>query len=78
MGNEFGAKTVYTALILGPMIDFLGTVIPIKESIFAVHVAGQTIANPLVRFVVFRCCFECIAKHIVQYKCLYWRTGYYG
>lgn len=46
IGNEFGAKTVYTALILGPMIDFLGTVIPIKESIFAVHVAGQTIANP--------------------------------
>lgn len=24
IGNEFGAKTVYTALILGPMIDFLG------------------------------------------------------
>lgn len=46
IGNEFGAKTVYTALILGPMIDFIGSIFPMSESIFAVHVAGQTIANP--------------------------------
>lgn len=46
IGNEFGAKTVYTALILGPMIDFLGTIIPIKESVFTTYVAGQAIANP--------------------------------
>nr|WP_148295506.1 YitT family protein [Prevotella dentasini] len=46
IGNEFGAKTVYTALILGPMIDFLGSLFPMEESIFAVHVAGQVIANP--------------------------------
>lgn len=38
IGNEFGAKTVYTALILGPMIDFLGAVCPIKESLFAVTI----------------------------------------
>ena len=48
IGNEFGAKTVYTALILGPMIDFLGAVCPIKESLFAVTIqgTGQVIANP--------------------------------
>lgn len=46
IGNEFGAKTVYTALILGPMIDFLGTIFPMSESIFTVYVAGQAIANP--------------------------------
>ena len=27
IGNEFGAKTVYTALILGPMIDFIGSIV---------------------------------------------------
>lgn len=55
IGNEFGAKTVYTALILGPMIDFLGTIVPMKESMFAVHVGAQLIANPwfdLICFVV--------------------------
>ncbi len=46
IGNEFGAKTVYTALILGPMIDLLGLLIPMKESIFSVYVAGQQITNP--------------------------------
>lgn len=46
IGNEFGAKTVYTALILGPMIDFLGKVFPMKESLFTTYVAGQAIANP--------------------------------
>lgn len=46
IGNEFGAKTVYTALILGPMIDLCGKLFPMKGSLFAVEVAGQTIANP--------------------------------
>lgn len=46
IGNEFGAKTVYTALILGPMIDFIASIFPMSESIFAIHVAGQVIANP--------------------------------
>ncbi len=46
IGNEFGAKTVYTALILGPMIDFLGSIVPMKESLFAIHVSGQLITNP--------------------------------
>jgi hypothetical protein len=50
IGNEFGAKTVYTALILGPMIDFLGAMFPgmAERSVFAVQI-GQTaqwIANP--------------------------------
>ncbi len=48
IGNEFGAKTVYTALILGPMIDFLGSVFPMSGSVFATTIAGtgQVIANP--------------------------------
>lgn len=46
IGNEFGAKTVYTALILGPMIDFIGSIVPIHESLFTTYVAGQAIANP--------------------------------
>ena len=46
IGNEFGAKTVYTALILGPMIDFLGTIFPMSESMFTQHVAGGIITNP--------------------------------
>lgn len=48
IGNEFGAKTVYTALILGPMVDFLGWLFPIQGSIFSVTVegTGQVIANP--------------------------------
>ena len=47
IGNEFGAKTVYTALILGPMIDFLGKIFPMSESMFAQHLAGHGIvANP--------------------------------
>ncbi len=46
IGNEFGAKTVYTALILGPMIDFLALVFPMSQSLFAVSVGGQMIANP--------------------------------
>lgn len=46
IGNEFGAKTVYTALILGPMVDFLSKVFPITHSLFDTVVAGQTIANP--------------------------------
>lgn len=46
IGNEFGAKTVYTALILGPMIDLIGVFVPMNGSLFAVEVAGQQIANP--------------------------------
>lgn len=48
IGNEFGAKTVYTALILGPMVDFLGKVVPMSESMFATTIVGtgQVIANP--------------------------------
>lgn len=48
IGNEFGIKTVYTALILGPMVDFLGKVFPLSESLFAETIAGtgQVIANP--------------------------------
>ncbi len=46
IGNEFGAKTVYTALILGPMIDFLGTIFPMSESMFTQHVPGGIITNP--------------------------------
>ncbi|HEY9551837.1 MAG TPA: YitT family protein, partial [Prevotella sp.] len=47
IGNEFGAKTVYTALILGPMVDFLSWLVPMQGSIFAVTIAGtgQVIAN---------------------------------
>lgn len=46
IGNEFGAKTVYTALILGPMVDILAKVAPIDESMFTEHIAGQALANP--------------------------------
>ena len=38
IGHEFGAKTVYTALILGPLVDFWEKVLPI-ESLLA---AGQS------------------------------------
>ncbi len=37
IGNEFGAKTVYTALILGPFVDLFNKIIPMKESIFTSH-----------------------------------------
>ncbi|MDN4753053.1 YitT family protein [Porphyromonadaceae bacterium W3.11] len=46
IGNEFGAKTVYTALILGPMIDFISSIAHLEQSIFAIEVAGETILNP--------------------------------
>ncbi len=46
IGNEFGAKTVYTALILGPMIDFIGKICPIDQSIFTIYVSGQAVPNP--------------------------------
>lgn len=46
IGSEFGAKTVYTALILGPMVDFLDWVAPIKESLFTQYVAGQAVTQP--------------------------------
>ena len=31
IGKEFGAKTVYTALILGPLVDFWEKVLPIDR-----------------------------------------------
>ena len=31
IGAEFGAKTVYTALILGPLVDFWGWVLPFEK-----------------------------------------------
>ncbi len=46
LGNEFGAKTVYTALILGPMIEFWEQIAPIKHSVFTTFVAGQPVGNP--------------------------------
>ncbi len=55
IGNEFGIKTVYTALILGPMVDLLGKLYPITESIFAQHIAGtdQVITNPWFDLITF-------------------------
>lgn len=46
LGSEFGAKTVYTSIILGPFVDFLGAVAPIKDSLFATEVGGQMIQQP--------------------------------
>lgn len=48
LGTEFGAKTVYTALILGPMVDFLNWIAPMQDSLFTVVIAGtgQHILNP--------------------------------
>ena len=31
IGKEFGAKTVYTAMILGPLMDFWGAVLPYEQ-----------------------------------------------
>ena len=38
IGKEFGAKTVYTALILGPLLDFWDAVLPYRKLVEA----GQT------------------------------------
>ena len=46
IGNEFGAKTVYTALILGLMIDFISNIVPMKDSIFTTYIGTQAIPNP--------------------------------
>lgn len=46
IGNEFGAKTVYTALILGPFVDFFASIVEMPHSIFAVEVAGEWVNNP--------------------------------
>lgn len=46
IGNEFGAKTVYTALILGPFVDFFASIVEMPHSMFAVEVAGVWINNP--------------------------------
>ncbi|MDD7317255.1 MAG: YitT family protein [Prevotella sp.] len=46
IGNEFGAKTVYTALILGPMVDFLAGIMPMTESMFTQHIGNAIVTNP--------------------------------
>lgn len=48
IGNEFGVKTVYTALILGPMVDLIGKICPVDQSFFAetIEGTGQIILNP--------------------------------
>lgn len=50
IGKDFGAKTVYSALILGPMIDLLGVAFPEMgtHSMFSTYIegTGQEIANP--------------------------------
>ncbi|MBR8703751.1 YitT family protein [Porphyromonas levii] len=46
IGCEFGAKTVYTALILGPFINFFESIVEMPRSMFAVEVAGEWISNP--------------------------------
>lgn len=46
IGNEFGAKTVYTALILGPFVDFFASIVEMPRSMFAVEVAGEWVNNP--------------------------------
>ena len=51
IGKEFGAKTVYTAMILGPLIDFWEKVYPFENLIEA----GQTsvMADPLLDLICF-------------------------
>lgn len=46
LGPEFGAKTVYTSIILGPFVDLLDAIAPTDRSIFAVQIAGETYLNP--------------------------------
>lgn len=57
LGNEFGAKTVYTALILGPLIHFWDTVLPytnfthkvvanVSPELLQQLQAGQTVLDP--------------------------------
>ncbi len=46
IGNEFGAKTCYTALILGPFVDLMGWIDPVEGSMFAQEVHGVVVANP--------------------------------
>lgn len=46
IGNEFGAKTCYTALILGPFVDLMEWIDPVSGSMFAQNVHGVMVANP--------------------------------
>lgn len=46
LGSEFGAKTVYTSIILGPFVDLLAAIAPIDQSLFATEVAGHLIQEP--------------------------------
>ncbi len=51
IGKEFGAKTVYTAMILGPLIDFWERILPYENLIEA----GQTsiMGDPLLDLICF-------------------------
>ena len=53
IGNEFGAKTCYTALILGPFIDFMAWIAPIDHSMFAQEVHGVIVGNPWLDLLTF-------------------------
>lgn len=53
IGNEFGAKTVYTALILGPFVDFFSSFGEMTHSIFSVQVAGEWVDNPWFDLLIF-------------------------
>lgn len=46
IGNEFGAKTVYTALILGPFVDIVSALVPMEHSMFAQQVGDVLVTNP--------------------------------
>lgn len=46
LGSEFGAKTVYTSIILGPFVDLLAAVAPIEHSLFMDEVTGALIGYP--------------------------------
>lgn len=46
LGPEFGAKTVYTSIILGPFVDLLAAIAPISESFFTVHIGDEIYLSP--------------------------------
>ena len=67
IGNEFGAKTVYTALILGPMIDFIGSIFP-NERVDIRGACGRADhCQSMVRLALLCCDIKCLAKYIVQH-----------
>lgn len=46
LGNEFGMKTVYTAMILGPFVDLMAWLDPMDGSMFAQHFGDIVVQNP--------------------------------